>query len=219
MTLSAPPLSLCLLALGAVALTDPAQAQSVCAPGSPSLIIYHAGSLTAAFSAVEKLFTRQTGICITDVAAGSVDAARRVTAGREPCDIFASADFEEIELLLEPAGIAEYDILFGKGGMVLAYTTASKNAATIAAANGVFAPPATIPDAAADWFQQLTQPDVAVGGSHPFLDPSGYRADMNLPAHARPLWRRQPLRHAADALFHHQIHRRPGQDLRLSVHL
>jgi ABC-type molybdate transport system substrate-binding protein len=62
--------------------------------------------------------------------------------------------------------------------MVMAYTTASKNAATIAAANGVFAPPAAIPDAAADWFQQLTQPGVAIGGSHPFLDPSGYRADM-----------------------------------------
>jgi ABC-type molybdate transport system substrate-binding protein len=171
-------MSACVLALGAVVLADPAQVQSVCAPGSLQLIIYHAGSLTAAFSAVEKLFTQQTGICITDVAAGSVDAARRVTAGGEPCDIFASADFEDIELLLEPAGIAEYDILFAKGGMVLAYTTASKNAATIAAANGVFAPPATIPDAAADWFQQLAQPGVAVGGSHPFLDPSGYRADM-----------------------------------------
>jgi molybdate/tungstate transport system substrate-binding protein len=178
MMISTPRSSLCLLALGAVAMTDPAQAQSVCAPDSPSLIVYHAGSLTAAFSAVETLFTQQTGTCITDVAAGSVDAARRVSAGREPCDIFASADFEDIELLLEPAGFADYDIQFAKGGMVLAYTTASKNASTIAAATGVFAPPASVPDAGADWFKQLTQPGVAIAGSHPFLDPSGYRADM-----------------------------------------
>jgi hypothetical protein len=43
-------MSACVLALGAVVLADPAQAQSVCAPGSLQLIIYHAGSL-AAFTA------------------------------------------------------------------------------------------------------------------------------------------------------------------------
>src|SRR5215469_3189934 len=113
-----------------------ASANSACAPGTPQLIIYHAGSLTAAFSAVEALFTQQTGVCVTDVAAGSVDGARRVTTGQEPCDIFASADFEIIDLLLEPAGFADFDILFGQGGMVLAYTTTSKDAATITAAGG-----------------------------------------------------------------------------------
>jgi len=75
------------LALGVLSLAGPASAQTTCAPGSQQLIIYHAGSLTAAFSPVEKLFTQQTGICVVDVAAGSVDAARRVTAGQEPCDI------------------------------------------------------------------------------------------------------------------------------------
>ena len=90
-----------------------APAKAACPPDSPQLIIYHAGSLTAAFSAVETLFMQQTGVCVTDVAAGSVDAARRVTTGQEPCDIFASADFEIIDLLLKPAGFADYDILFG----------------------------------------------------------------------------------------------------------
>jgi hypothetical protein len=39
-------------------------------PGAPQLIIYHAGSLSAAFAAAEQLFTQQTGVCVTDVAAG-----------------------------------------------------------------------------------------------------------------------------------------------------
>jgi ABC-type molybdate transport system substrate-binding protein len=166
------------LLCAAAVLSPLASANSACAPGTPQLIVYHAGSLTAAFSAVEALLTQQTGICVTDVAAGSVDAARRVTTGQEPCDIFASADFEVIDLLLKPAGFADYDILFGEGGMVLAYTTNSKNAATITAAGGVFNPPAIIPNVAEDWYLQLMQPGVAIAGFHPFLDPSGYRADL-----------------------------------------
>jgi molybdate/tungstate transport system substrate-binding protein len=165
-------------ALAALALAGPVVAQTTCAPGSPQLIIYHAGSLTAAFSQVEKLFTQRTSVCVIDVSAGSVDLARRVTAGNETCDIYASADYEDIDVLLKPAGYAQYNILFGQGSMVLAYTTSSKNAATIAAPGGVFNPPASVPDAAADWYAQLTRPGVTVGGSHPFLDPSGYRADM-----------------------------------------
>jgi ABC-type molybdate transport system substrate-binding protein len=66
--------------------------------------------------------------------------ARRITTGQEPCDIFASADFEIMDLMLKPAGFADYDILFGQGEMVLAYTTSSKNAATITAPGGVFNP-------------------------------------------------------------------------------
>jgi molybdate/tungstate transport system substrate-binding protein len=161
--------------LGSVA--GAAHAQS-CAAGTPQVIIYHAGSLTAAFSQVEKLFTQQTGICVVDVAAGSVDAARRVTAGREPADIYASADDKDIDVLLKPAGYAEYTITFAQGAMVLAYNAASKNAATIIAPNVAFNPPALIPPVADDWYLQLTQPGVLIAGSNPFLDPSGYRADL-----------------------------------------
>ena len=161
-----------------VALSLPGAAQAACAPDSPQLIIYHAGSLSAAFAQVEKLYAQETGVCVVDVSAGSVDLARRITAGRESCDIYASADYKDIDLLLKPAGFASYDILFGQGEMVLAYTSASRNAATIADPAGVFNPPASIPDAASDWYLQLTAAGVTVGGSHPFLDPSGYRADM-----------------------------------------
>jgi molybdate/tungstate transport system substrate-binding protein len=166
------------LALATAVLLPFASADSACAPGTPQLIIYHAGSLTAAFSPVESLFTQQTGVCVTDVSAGSVDAARRITTGEEPCDIFASADFEDIDRLLKPAGFADYDILFGQGGMVLAYTTNSKNAATIAAPGTAFNPPGSVPAVAGDWYTQLMQSGVTIGGSHPFLDPSGYRADL-----------------------------------------
>jgi ABC-type molybdate transport system substrate-binding protein len=154
----------------------PALAQS-CAPGTPQLIIYHAGSLTAAFSQVEKAYAQQSGVCVVDAAAGSVDAARQVTTGGKPADIYASADAEDIDVLLKPHGFAKYNIRFAEGAMVLAYTTASRQAATIAAP-GTFSPPDFIPDAAPDWHLQLTQPGVAIAGSHPFLDPSGYRADL-----------------------------------------
>ena len=166
------------LALAALFLAEPVVAQSTCQAGSSQLIIYHAGSLTAAFSKVETLFTQQTGVCVVDVSAGSVDLARRVTAGKEACDIYASADNEDIDVLLKPNGYALYDIVFGQGEMVLAYTTTSKNASTIAAPGTAFNPPASVPDAASNWTSQLTQAGVLVGGSHPFLDPSGYRADM-----------------------------------------
>ncbi len=155
-----------------------ARAQSSCAPGQNSLIIYHAGSLTAAFTAVEKVFTQQTGACITDVAAGSLDAARRVSVGQEPADIFAAADYLDIPLLLQPAGLASYTIAFAEGGMVLAYSTDSRNAGSIADPNTPFTPPSSIPNTAANWYSQLTQPGVLIGGSYAFLDPSGYRADM-----------------------------------------
>jgi hypothetical protein len=40
------------------------------------------GSLRAAFTPIDKLFTQQMGICVVDAAGGSVDAARRVTSLR-----------------------------------------------------------------------------------------------------------------------------------------
>jgi molybdate/tungstate transport system substrate-binding protein len=154
-----------------------AQAQEpACAPDKPALIIYHAGSLSAAFKQVEKLYTERTGVCVKDFAGGSVSAARTVTAGREPCDIYAAADYEIIDQMMKPARVADYTIRFGAGGMVLAYRTSSKHAETIA--RGRLDPPASVPEVAPDWYEQMIRPGVSTLGSNPFLDPGGYRADL-----------------------------------------
>ncbi len=154
-----------------------ADANEPCPAGAPQLIIYHAGSLSAALKAVEDVFKQQSGVCIVDVAGGSVRLARQITAGGLPSDIYAGADYEIIDQMLKPAGFANFSIRFAGGAMVLAYTTSSRNAGTIAAA-GAFNPPDAVPEAASDWYLQLTQPGVTLSGSHPFLDPGAYRADM-----------------------------------------
>jgi molybdate/tungstate transport system substrate-binding protein len=172
------PTSAAASSIALVASLAASQAGAACVAGQPQVIIYHAGSLTAAFTQVESLFTQQTGICVVDVAAGSVDAARRITAGHQAADIYASANKTDIDVLLKPAGYADYAITFAKGAMVLAYNTASRQAGTIVPAGTPFNPPGQIPAVASDWYQQLTGSGVLVGGSNPFLDPSGYRADL-----------------------------------------
>ncbi len=155
-----------------------ARAQAVCSAGAPALTVYHAGSLTAEFTAAEAAFSSQTGACVTDLAAGSLDAVRRIASGQQPADVFAAADYLDIELLLRPARFATWDIVFAQSEMVLAYTTSSRNAGTIAGTDAPFSPPASVPTVAADWYSQLTQTGVVIAGSNPFLDPSGYRADL-----------------------------------------
>ena len=166
-----------LLFVVSCALAASAHAQEgVRASARPTLSIYHAGSLSAVLKAVEKVYTQRTGVCVTDVPGGSVAGARTVTAGRVPCDIYASADYEIIDRMMKPAGVADYTIRFGEGAMVLAYRTTSKHAETIA--RGRLDPPASIPDVAPDWYEQMIGPGVSSLGSNPFLDPGGYRADL-----------------------------------------
>lgn len=165
-------------------------AQTACVtPTTGQLIVWHAGSLGASFSALEKDFLCQTGITVTDKAAGSLDMIRQVTAGGQAADIVAPADYLDIDYFLKPYGFANYDILFAQDKMVLAYCVGtgkvcagtSKQSANIAAP-GSFSPsgPASdaIPDAVPNWSALLTTPGVVIGGSHLYLDPSGYRAPM-----------------------------------------
>jgi molybdate/tungstate transport system substrate-binding protein len=149
-------------------------------PSTHQLHVCHAGSLSAAFTEVGKAFTRQhPDVTIDDVSGGSVTLARRLATGAQACDVYASADSMDIDLMLKPAGIADYTVTFARGRMVLAYVAADPNAQGIAAA-GNFAPPSSIPDAADGWYQKLLAPDVRIAGAHPFLDPGGYRAHMML---------------------------------------
>jgi molybdate/tungstate transport system substrate-binding protein len=137
------------------------------------LIIYRAGSLTRAFAPVVKEFTCQTGIQVKDVAMGSVDAARQITAGGQACDLYAPADYLDIDLFMKPAGYADFNIVFAHGRMVLAYSASGLGAKKL--------PPIAEPGsqrAVAKWFEILTMPGVAIGGGNPFLDPGAYRGPM-----------------------------------------
>ncbi len=147
------------------------------AEDAPGLVIAHAGSLTAALKGLEEQYTRQTGVPVEDIAGGSVGLARQLAAGRLRCDLYGSADFELIVRMLKPAGLCGPCLRIAAGAMVLAYTTESRNAATIAAP-GPFHPPEAVPAAAPDWYLQLAKPGVRIAGAHPFLDPGGYRADL-----------------------------------------
>jgi molybdate/tungstate transport system substrate-binding protein len=139
-----------------------------CVPqSSQQLIIYRAGSLTRTFEPLRQTFTCQTGIQVTDVAMGSVDAARQITAGGQKADIYAPADYLDIDLLMKPAGYSDFNIAFARGRMVLAYS-----------ANGLAAKGLPIPRATGNWYEILMMPGVTIGGGHPFLDPGAYRGPM-----------------------------------------
>ena len=154
-----------------------------CVPmNKQQLIIYRAGSLSSAFNQLVATFTCQTGIQVKDTAMGSVDAARQITAGGHPCDLYAPADYMDIDLFLKPARLADFNIVFAQGKMVLMYSAsgvAEKKLPPLAAPNDPpFHPPASIPKAAANWYEILTMPGVVIGGGHPFLDPGAYRTHM-----------------------------------------
>jgi molybdate/tungstate transport system substrate-binding protein len=159
-----------------------AQVKNCVPQSSQQLIIYRAGSLTRAFEPLKQTFTCQTGIQITDVAMGSVDAARQITAGGQKADIYAPADYLDIDLLMKPAGYAEFNVEFAHGRMVLAYSAngvATKGLPPIARPGSrPFHSPDSIPKAAENWYEILTMPGVTIGGGHPFLDPGAYRGPL-----------------------------------------
>jgi molybdate/tungstate transport system substrate-binding protein len=146
------------------------------------LIVYRAGSLTRAFKPLIEAFTCQTGIQVKDSAMGSVDAGRQITAGGEKCDLYAPADYLDIDLFMKPAGYADFNIVFAHGRMVLTYSArglAARKLPSIAEAGSKpFHSPDSIPKAAKNWYQILTMSNVAIGGGNWFLDPGAYRAPM-----------------------------------------
>ena len=154
------------LALASVAAAA-GQTTKCVSPSNQQLIIYRAGSLTRAFKPLEAAFTCQTGIRVKDEAMGSVDAARQITAGGQACDLYAPADYLDIDLFMKPAGYANFDIMFAHGRMVLAYSV-----------SGLAAKKLPVPNGAGKWYEILTMPGVLIGGGNPFLDPGAYRVPM-----------------------------------------
>jgi molybdate/tungstate transport system substrate-binding protein len=158
-----------------ITLTWAAAAQTTnCAlPSNQQVIIYRAGSLTRAFKPLEAAFTCQTGIHVKDEAMGSVDAGRQITAGAQACDLYAPADYLDIDLFMKPAGYSNFDIVFAHGRMVLTYSVSGLAAKKLPPVAETGRQKAT-----AKWYEILTMPGVEIGGGNPFLDPGAYRAPM-----------------------------------------
>jgi len=130
-----------------------------------TVVMFHAGSLTMPFEAMEKEFeARYPGVDLQREASGSQAAARKVTDLNKPCDIMASADFKVIDKLLIPKH-ADWNIRFATNELVLCYTDKSKFAKEVNAKN---------------WDNILQRKAVVWGHSDPNLDPCGYRALMVL---------------------------------------
>ncbi|MFZ7112944.1 MAG: tungstate ABC transporter substrate-binding protein WtpA [Desulfatiglandales bacterium] len=129
------------------------------------LIMFHAGSLTLPFEAMEKAFeSRYPKVDLLREASGSQQAARKISDLKKPCDIMASADYKVIDKLLIP-DYADWNVRFAYNQLVLCYTDKSRYAGEINADN---------------WYDILQKDGVVWGHSDPNLDPCGYRSLMVL---------------------------------------
>ncbi|MBC7359261.1 MAG: tungstate ABC transporter substrate-binding protein WtpA [Desulfacinum sp.] len=129
------------------------------------VIIFHAGSLSVPFEAMEKAFeAKHPKVDILREASGSSKAARKISELHKPCDIMASADYQVIDKILFPR-YADWNIRFASNQLVLCYTDKSRFAGEVNAQN---------------WYRILQREDVVWGHSDPDLDPCGYRALMVL---------------------------------------
>ncbi len=139
------------------------QAGGAFAVPSGKLIIFHAGSLTVPFAAMEKDFeARYPGVDVQRESGGSTRMARLISEVGKPADLMASADFQVIDKSLIPA-LADFNIRFATNELVLTYSAKSKFADEINTGN---------------WFEILGRPGVLWGHSDPNIDPGGYRSLM-----------------------------------------
>ncbi len=131
-------------------------------------------------------FTARTGIPVSTISAGSVEAARRITELHDVPDVIALADEEVFPALLAPKFVAGYTV-FARNRMVVAVSPRHASDRTDST----------------NWFHALTANDVEVGRSNPDLDPAGYRAIMvlrlasalyNAPGFERAVLARSPER-------------------------
>jgi molybdate/tungstate transport system substrate-binding protein len=132
-------------------------------PKSDSLVIYHAGSLTAALAEVAAKFELDhPGVKVRRESGGSVQMARRAMDPADVPDVVALADYAIIPRLLVPAHASWY-AAFARNAMALIYTDRSALAQDLTAEN---------------WPDILLRPGIRGGHSDPALDPAGYRSRL-----------------------------------------
>jgi len=138
-------------------------ASQALAEPSGKLVMFHAGSLSVPFAAMEKAFeAKYPKVDLLREAGGSVKCARKVADLKKPCDIVASADYTVIDNLLIP-NFAGWNIRFATNQLVLCYTDKSRYAGEVNADN---------------WYEILQRKGVVWGHSDPNIDPCGYRSLM-----------------------------------------
>nr|WP_321512821.1 tungstate ABC transporter substrate-binding protein WtpA [uncultured Pseudodesulfovibrio sp.] len=132
---------------------------------SGKLVIFHAGSLSVPFDAMEKAFeAKYPGVDVQRESGGSTKMARLISEVGKPADIMASADYVVINKNLMPK-FASWNVRFASNQMVLCFTDKSKFANEITSDN---------------WTDILQKDGVVWGHSDPNLDPCGYRSIMVL---------------------------------------
>lgn len=125
------------------------------------LIIFHAGSLSVPFEAIEKGFEKEyKNIAILRESSGSRLAARKVSELKKQADIVAVSDYNVIIDILMPK-YTDWYLCFACNQMVIMYAEHSKYAKEINSLN---------------WYQILLRKEVNYGHSNPNFDPCGYRS-------------------------------------------
>jgi len=128
-----------------------------------TLTMFHAGSLSVPFAAMEKAFEgKYPNLDLQREASGSQKAARKIADLGKPCDIMACADYKVIDKLLIP-DFADWNVRFAINQLVLCYTDKSAYAKEVNAKN---------------WYEILQKKGVVWGHSEPNIDPCGYRSLM-----------------------------------------
>lgn len=128
-----------------------------------TLTIFHAGSLSVPFREISEAFEKKhPNVTVRAEAAGTRDAARKISDLGRPCDVFGAADYQVVEELLMPEH-ADYNILFATNDLSIVYTKRSRLHERINADN---------------WSEILLDEKVTFGRSDPNRDPCGYRTMM-----------------------------------------
>jgi len=124
------------------------------------LIIFHAAGLARPFADLEKIFEEaHPGVDVQRESGPSVGVARKITDLGRKCDLYAAADYSVISDMLIP-DYTDFQLLFLKEHIVVAYTQRSKYASEINSSN---------------WYEILLRPDVSVGYANPAVSPVGWR--------------------------------------------
>lgn len=126
-----------------------------------NIVVYHAGSLSVPFEALEKRFEElHPGVDVQRTPGGSRKIARQITELGDKVDVLCSADYTVIDTLVMPE-FASWNALFAENSMVIMYSKGSKYAGEIDADN---------------WYDVITREGVNYGHSDPDADPCGYRS-------------------------------------------